>query len=192
MGNDAQVRTTVPAHSVLVVYGVPPRMRLSDAAGREVGTFSLKDSNRESFEAALRSALATFVGTDASVSGARFVFIRNSADFAAAVRSAQYAHVIYYGHALLGENVLLPTANQRITTRQLAQALAGTSINHFDILGCRSASLAAELSTLLPKIRVGNLRSAREDNVEADPRTLQVIRLMIDRQPVFHFEAAAR
>lgn len=58
------------------------------------------------------------------------------------------------------------------------------------VVGVRA--VAAELSTMLPKVRVGNLRSAREDNVEADPRTLQVIRLSIDRQPVFHFGVAAR
>jgi len=192
MGQGGQSGTTVPAHSVLVVYGVPPKMKLRDAAGREVGTFSLTRSNRQSFETALRRALAAFVGTDATVTGARFVFVGSAAAFSAAVRGGQFAHVIYYGHALADENALLPAAGQRITAPQLAQALSGTSVRHLDILGCRSMSLAGELSTMLPQVRIGHLRSPREDNVEADPRTLQVRNLDIDRQPLFHFEGSAK
>jgi hypothetical protein len=45
---------------ILVVYGVPPRMKLRDVAQREIGkTFSLTTSNRASFERALRFALTT-------------------------------------------------------------------------------------------------------------------------------------
>lgn len=183
----ATTEMTVPGHPVLVVYGVPPNMRLRDAAGREVGTLSLTRSNRPSFETALNRALAAFVGIDGAVAGARLVFIQNAADFAAAVRGGHFAQVIYYGHPLSGENVLLPAAGQRITARQLAQALGGTSVTHFDILGCRSMSIAGELSTLVPNIRIGYLRSSREDDVETDLRTNQVRNLRIEAQPLFHF-----
>jgi len=118
--------------------------------------------------------------------------IRSAGEFSAAVRRGQFAHVIYYGHALSGENALLPAAGQRITPRQLAQALSGTSVTHFDILGCRSMSVAGELSTLLPQVRVGHLRSAREDNVETDLKTGEVRALRIDSQPLFHFESSPK
>lgn len=178
---------SVPSR-VLVVYGVPARMSLTDAAHRSIGkTFSLTKSNRESFEPALRKALTVFMGTDAVVVGARFVFIRNAGDFEAAVRGAQYTHVVYYGHALEGENELLPARGAKVDVPQLARALKGTTVAHFEILGCRSASIAAQLSTLVPAVKVGHLRAAREDNIEVDPSTLQVISLCIDRQTVFHY-----
>jgi hypothetical protein len=82
---------------------------------------------------------------------------------------------------------LLPTAGNGIAVAQLAQALAGTPVAHLDLLGCRSASIAADLSTVLSRIRIGYLRSKRIDNVECDPRTLQVIRMTIDPQTIFHF-----
>jgi len=74
----------------------------------------------------------------------------------------------------------------------LKQALAGTTVTHFDILGCRSTSVAADLSTQLPALRVGYLIAAREDNVEVNPHTLQVISLTIDPQAVHHFGGAGR
>jgi uracil phosphoribosyltransferase len=96
---------------VLVVYGVPARMKLRDAANRDLGkTFALTTSNKATFEPVLR----------------------------------------------------------------------------------RGSGIAAELSTLVPKISVGNLRAAREDNIEVDPRTLEVISLSIDSQPIFHFGGASR
>jgi hypothetical protein len=176
---------------VLVVYGVPARMKLTDAANKDIGkTFVLTKSNRESFEPALRNALTVFMGSDAVVPGARFVFIRGAGDFEAAVRSAEYTHVIYYGHALDGETALLPAKGSKFDADGLARALKGTTVTHFDILGCRSTSIAAQLSTMLPGVRIGYLRAAREDNVEADPRNLQVISLSIDRQTVLHYGGA--
>jgi hypothetical protein len=100
-----------------------------------------------------------FLGSDAVVAGARFVFIRSAADFEAAVRSAQYTHVVYYGHALDGENALLPAKGSKIDVPTLARALTGTSVAHFDILGCRSTSIAAQLATLRPEVKIGYLRS---------------------------------
>jgi len=172
----------------LVVYGVPAKMALYTATGTPLGkTFVLTALNRDSFEPALRQALIAFVKGDATLQGARFVFIHNASDLSAAVKSAPYTHVVYYGHALEGVNALLPKAGNRITVAQLTQALAGTPVAHLDLLGCQSASMAAELATLLPRLRIGYLRSKRIDNVECDPRTVQVIRMTIDPQAIFHF-----
>jgi len=44
-----------------------------------------------------------------------------------------------------------------------------------------------ELATVLPHLRIGYLRSKRIDNVECDPRTIQVIKMTIDAQTIFHF-----
>jgi len=121
------------------------------------------------------------------VQAARFAFIRSAGDLSALVRSAPYTHVVYLGHALEGVNALLPTAGHRISVGQLAQAFAGTAVVHLDLLGCQSASIAADLATVLPGVRIGYLRSKRIDNIECDPRTLQVIRMTIDPQPVLHF-----
>jgi len=91
----------------LIVYGVPARMPLHDGAGTPLGkTFVLTELNRDSFERALRQALVAFVKGDALVSGARLVFIHNASDLSAAIKSAPYTHVVYYGHALEGENAL--------------------------------------------------------------------------------------
>jgi len=172
----------------LVVYGVPAKMALHDVAGTALGkTFVLTEHNRDSFEPALRQALIAFAKGDATLSGARFVFIRDASDFAAAVKSAPYTQVVYYGHALEGVNALLPRAGNRISAAQLAQALAGTPVAHLDLLGCQSASIAAELATLVPHVRIGYLRSKRIDNIECDPRTVQVVRMTIDPQAIFHF-----
>jgi hypothetical protein len=174
---------------ILVVYGVPPRMKLRDVAQREIGkTFSLTTSNRASFERALRFALTRFLGSDAQVMSARFIFIRNVREFTAAIRTGSYSQVVYYGHALDGENALLPARGGKIAPAELAYAFRGTTIRHFDILGCRSTSVAAELATLCPTLKIGHLRAAREDNVEVSPATLQVISLTIDQQMLFHFE----
>jgi hypothetical protein len=172
---------------VLVVYGEPPSMELLDSAGRKLGRFALGSENRASFETALRRALAEFLGGHAGVSAARFVFIRNAAEFAASIRSGSFGHVIYYGHALVGTNTLLPSIGHSITPWQLFNSLKGSTVRHFDILGCSSASIAAQLATDLPALRVGNLRAAREDNIEVNPTTKQVVRLKIDPQPVYHF-----
>jgi hypothetical protein len=121
--------------------------------------------------------------------GARFVFVRNIREIAAAVRSGAYTHVVYYGHADQIANALIPAPHVRITAAGLAPALAGTAVRHVDILGCRSTSFAAELATLAPQLRVGHLGAKRIDNVEVNLHTQQVVNVAIDRQPLLHFES---
>jgi hypothetical protein len=76
---------------VLAVYGVPPDMPLQDAAAKSIGkTFSLTTVNRASFESALKQGLSGFVGGDAPLASARFVFIRGLPDLSAAVRSGEW------------------------------------------------------------------------------------------------------
>jgi hypothetical protein len=182
----------MPMLNVLVIYGVPPAMDLVDAAGKvQMGTFEkLTKDNRHSFEVALRHALAAFVKDDASVLGARFVFVRSGAGMAAALKSGAYTQVIYYGHALEGgANGLVPDGDpdHAVYTSELARALQGTTVTHFDILGCMSASLAAELFTVMPKLRIGYLRADRHDVLEVSPRTHQVISMTIEPQKLFHY-----
>lgn len=169
-----------------------PRWRFPMQRGVHSKTFELTSRNKDSFEVALRQALNVFMKGDAIISGVRMTFIRDASDFAAAVRSASYTQIVYYGHALEGVNALLPTGTNRVSAKDLASALTGTTVKHFDILGCQSASIAAELSTLLAKVRVGNLRVKRFDNVICDPRSLLVTSLTIDPQPIFHFEGTGR
>jgi hypothetical protein len=173
---------------VLAVYGVPPDMPLQDAAAKSIGkTFSLTTVNRASFESALKQGLSGFVGGDAPLAGARFVFIRGLPDLSAAGRSGEWTHVIYYGHAAERENALIPGPGQRISATQLAGLFRGSAVTHVDILGCRSLSIAAELSAMLPTLRVGGLAAKRQDNIEVDPRTLHVIKFEMSRQPIRHF-----
>ncbi|HVZ86056.1 MAG TPA: hypothetical protein VHG72_03760 [Polyangia bacterium] len=144
------------AGGTLCVYGVPPTMALRDGAGRSIGqTFTLTRTNQASFERALRIALAAFVGADADMMSARFVFVRDAAQIAAAIRSGRYTQVVYYGHADQYANALIPAPGVRVTPAQLAAALRGTSVSHVDILGCRSTSFAAELSTSLQRYESG-------------------------------------
>lgn len=187
----ADTPTTTPR--VLILYGVPAAMPLKSAAGVPLGkTFELTTKNRESFEPALRQALVEFTKGDLPVAGARMTFVRNAADLSAAIRAADYTHVAYYGHALEGDNALLPTAGNRITVQQMAQALDGTKVTHLDILGCQSSSIAAELATKVKGVKVGYLRMKRFDNVEVNPRTLQVVTLTMDAQAILHFNGAAK
>jgi hypothetical protein len=189
----AEAKQVKGGQGVLVVYGEPPRMDLSDASGRKLDKkFVLRAENKASFETALRRALSQFLGGHLDISAARFVFIRNADDFASAVRAGSFSHVIYYGHALDGANALLPTMGNSMTAFRLANILKGTTVHHFDILGCSSASIAAEISTEVAGVRVGNLRGSRNDNVEVNPETLQVIKLQIDPQPLYHFDGKAR
>ena len=176
------------AAAILCVYGVPPTMPLQNVAGQKIGqSFTLTRGNKASFERALKIALAGFVGGDASIMSARFVFVRNVADISAAVRSGAYTQVVYYGHADQTANALIPAPHVRVTAAELASALAGTTVRHVDILGCRSTSFAAELATLAPRLRVGHLGAKRIDNVEVNLHTQQVVNIAIDRQPLLHF-----
>jgi hypothetical protein len=73
---------------VLVVYGVPPEMKLLDPSGRSLGrTFELTRSNQASFEIALRRALAPFLRDHVSLANARMIFIRDASEMMAAVRT---------------------------------------------------------------------------------------------------------
>jgi len=54
----------------------------------------------------------------------------------------------------------------------------------------RAIPAATRRAMLLPGVRIGYRRTAREDNIDVDPRTLRVISLCIDRQPVLHYGGA--
>jgi hypothetical protein len=97
--------------------------------------------------------------------------------------------VVYYGHALSGVNVLLPGVGSNIAPFHIAGLLKGSTIKHFDILGCSGASIAGELATLVSKsTRIGYLRNKRQDNIEVDPATLMVKNLTIDQQALLHYD----
>ena len=168
-------------------------MPLFDSTGRDLErVFELTPSNKGSFETALRRALATFLGDHVSLAGARMVFIRDAPGFIAAVKSLRPRRLIYYGHAILETKVLLPSLGKSITTWQLLNALKGSGVQDFDILGCSGSGIAAELSIDLQKVRIGYLRNKRQDNVEADPITSRVKQLKIDRQPLYHFPPSSQ
>jgi hypothetical protein len=178
---------------VLVVYGAPPGMRLFDPSGRSLGkTFELTRFNQPSFEIALRRALAPFLGDHVSLANARMVLIHDASELMAAVRTYGPHRVIYYGHAIADTKVLLPSLGKSITTWQLTNVLKGSSVADFDILGCSSVSIAAELAVNMSATRIGYLRNARQDNIVADPITLRVKALTIDPQPLYHFEPRSR
>lgn len=163
--SETQSDSGLNAQSVLVLYGDPPNMTFTDASGRIVSTgFALTSQNQSSFEKALMRALASYFGAQVRMAKARFVRIRNATDFFSAVKEHDPAHLIYYGHALTESNTLLPMIGRSITAWQISNALKAKSVRHFDILGCTTVSLAAELSIALPKIRIGHLRAPRMDN----------------------------
>jgi hypothetical protein len=148
---------------VLVVYGTPPGMKLFDPSGRSMGsTFELTRSNQASFEIALRRALAPFLRDHVSLANARMVFIRDASALAAAVKRYAPRRVIYYGHAIADTKVLLPSLGKSITTWQLTNIFKGSSVADFDILGCSSVSIAAELALNMSAMRTGYLLNAEK------------------------------
>jgi hypothetical protein len=174
--------------SVLVVYGDPPTPPLEDSTGRPLGNnLALTGGNQVSFERALRLALAGYFGAHVSMANAKLIRIASAADFINTVKREKFNHLIYYGHALLGTNALLPSIGKNISGWQITDALKGTSVKHFDLLGCETASLAAELSIALPWMDVGYLRSWRHDNFEVDPNTLRIKNIKFDPTPLRHF-----
>lgn len=181
------VRNPPPSSRVLVVYGNPPKMDIFAPDGRKLQSFELTRRNQASFEMALRKALGAFLGAHVNIAMAQFVFIRNADELRRAVQSANPSHLIYYGHALDGSNTLLPALGNAINAWQLTNALDGTGVKDFDILGCSSSSIAAELSVSNPRLRVGYLRTARKDNIEFDRETMRPIRMTLDKQPLLHF-----
>ena len=103
------------------------------------------------------------------------------------MKTSNPSHVIYYGHALEGTNALLPALGKSFTAWQIMNAIKGTAVQHLDLLGCNSVSLAAELATTLPKISFGHLRVARFDNIEVVLATQQVKSVTIDPSHLYHF-----
>jgi hypothetical protein len=173
---------------ILVVYGEPPMPVLRDSVGHPLHErFALTPSNASSFTASLSNALALLVGGDASLSGAQFVHVKDEAHMRTAIRSGRFTHVIYYGHALENVNALYPGIGSHISAPQLADMLKGSGVTHFDILGCKSTSIAAELSTLVPDVQIGYLRQKRVDNFVVNTKTLQVITMTIDPQAIYHY-----
>lgn len=168
-------------------------MKLLDFSGRRLArNFELTPGNRLSFEVALRRALAVLLGEHLSLAGSRLVQIKNAGDFVAALKQYRPRRLVYYGHAIADTKVLLPSLGKSITTWQLESALKGSSVLDFDVLGCSSSSIAAEVVLNVPGIRIGYLLNPREDNIVTDPVTLRVKELTIDRQPVLHFHPRPR
>jgi hypothetical protein len=146
----------VESSRVLILYGIPPSMKLSDSGGRTLGkTFELTRSNQASFEAALRHALAEFLGDHLNVSRARMTFVRNAREFVRAIADSGASRVVYYGHAMLGTKALLLSIGQAIEPWQMADALKSSAVRDFDILGCEGTSIAADLSIRMPQIKIG-------------------------------------
>ena len=178
------------ASRALVVYGIPPNPPLKDETGRDLGKqFELSRSNRLSFEVALRRGLSKFLRTHVELAMARLVFVRSASDLATAIQNNHPTRLIYYGHALPGASALLPSLGHAIEPWALVKMLRGSSVRDFDILGCSSTSIAAAVSIELPGIRVGYLRTARQDNLVVDSITLKVRELYFDDQPLYHFPA---
>jgi hypothetical protein len=182
---------TVPSESsVLVVYGIPPSPPLKDWTGRNLGKrFELTRSNQLSFEGALRRALAGFLRAHIDLSTAHLVFVRDATEFATAVVTYGPTRLIYYGHAMTESNALLLSIGHSIEPWALVKMLRGSRVRDFDILGCSGTSIAATISVELPHIRIGYLRSAREDNLVVDPITLRVKDFYFDDQALYHFPA---
>ena len=178
----------------LVLYGIPPEFVVSDAQGRSLGKkFQLDKSNKGSFETALRIALGAFFAKHADMDRARMVFVRTAGDVAKAVKAANSnTHIVYYGHAIAEDKKLAPSKGQRITIDQLSRMLKGSSISHFDFLGCSSVGIAADLSIAIPGVRFGGLMNKRNDEFEVEFRTLQVRKMAITKQEFLHFGAGSQ
>ncbi len=178
----------------LVLYGVPPEFQVLDAQGRSLGKrFQLNKSNMASFEAALKIALGVFLAKHADLSRAKMLHVRNAEGIAKAIKAASArTHIIYYGHAIADDKALAPSKAQRVTIDQLVRMLKVASVSHFDLLGCTSVGIAAELAIAVPKIRFGGLMNKRNDDFEVDFRTLQIRNMAIAKQEFLHFGAAGR
>ena len=141
-------------------------------------------------EAQLRAAApdgARFVPDDggARIAHAQYRFIASAADLRSALPGGRYTHVMYYGHAVDDGGTLKPL--QKITVTELQHVLQGSGVDHLDILGCRSTAFAAQLASAMPKLKVGNLRGKRFDDIEVDLRSMQLTKFTIVPQVVFHF-----
>lgn len=186
MGN-ARAPGTAEGPSVLILYGDPPNASLEDSTGRSLGKLTITARNQVSFERALRRAVASYLGAHVAVSNARLIRIASASDFASAVKRETFTHLIYYGHAVLGANALLPSLGKNISSWQIVDALKGKNVKHFDMLGCETMSLGADLSIALPGVEVGYLRSWRHDNFEVDRNTFQIKNVRFDPTPLRHY-----
>jgi hypothetical protein len=115
------------------------------------------------------------------------VRIHDATSFAQEVKKFNPSHLVYYGHALDGTNALLPALGKSITAWQITNAIKGTAVQHLDLLGCSTVSLAAELATALPKVSFGHLRVTRFDDIEVVLESQQVKNVVIDRSHLYHF-----
>jgi hypothetical protein len=190
----AKPASAIATPTFLIIYGIPPEFEVFDAQGRSLGKkFQLNKSNKTSFETALKIALGAFLGSHADLARANIVHIRNAEDTAKQIKNATAnTHVVYYGHAIAEEKKLAPSKGERITVDQLARMLKGSSISHFDLLGCSSVGIAAELAISIPGISFGGLMNKRSDDFEVDHRTLQVRKMSIAKQEFLHFGAAGK
>ena len=173
---------------VLVLWGDPPNTPIVDVAGRSLHKrLAVTGQNRTSFEAALRNALAKYFKSHVDVPTAKLIHISSAADFVNVVRNEKSGRLVYYGHALWGTNALLPSLGKNVQAFQIVQALKTSQVREFDILGCETASLAAELSISLPGVRIGYLQGWRQDNFEVDPATLRIKKMTLDPIALHHF-----
>jgi len=181
------------AQKVLVVYGVPPNhIQLFSAGGKRLHKdwkFDAKTfggAQQKNFEAKLRDALQTFMaGEVADIGRADYAFVADAGSLAQVLRRGAYTHVVYYGHAVDDGATLKPL--KEITVKQMADALSGANVVHIDILGCSSASFAAKLVLSVPKLTAGSFLTKRLDDIEVDMATMQLKKLVIERQPLHHF-----
>ena len=119
------------------------------------------------------------------IARAQYRFIASVGDLRMALHGGRYNHVVYYCHAVDNGGTLKPL--QKITVTELQHALQGSGVDHLDILGCRSTTFASQLVSAMPKLKVGNLRGKRFDDIEVNLRTMQLKTFTIVPQVVFHF-----
>lgn len=124
-------------------------------------------------------------GEVADIGRADFAFVTDARSLAQALRGGPYTHVVYYGHAVDDGATLKPL--KEIDVKQITDALSGTNVVHIDILGCSSASFAAKLVLSVPKLTAGSFLTKRLDDIDVDMATMQLKRLIIERQPLHHF-----
>ena len=181
------------AEKVLVVYGVPPNhIPLFSAGGKSLHKdwkFDAKTfggAQKKNFEAKLREALQAFMaGEVADLGRADYAYVTDATSLTQVLRRGAYTHLVYYGHAVDDGATLKPL--KEITVKQMTDALSGTSVVHIDILGCSSASFAAKLVLSLPKLTAGSFLRKRLDDIEVNMATMQLKKLVIERQPLHHF-----
>lgn len=179
--------------ATLVAYGMPQKnMALRSTTGAPLHKTLHFDSKnftgriRDDFERALRMALQRFMGSELpDVFQAKYLFTPDSQTLSMALGSHRYNRVVYYGHALADGVTLAPL--QRITAPQIAHALKGSGVEHFDILGCDSSAIGALIATLVPGLTVGTLRGKRFDDFKVDPSTMKIQDFTIVPMQIFHF-----